>query len=127
MDTALMFIEDTDAVKNMIKTFKNKQKSYDEAMSYFSNECKIIDKIENDSYTALLVQHEQEGILFAYINKQGGFVVDSFLSGFAGYDIEIRFDESAPNTVIHTVSPFAGPHGATTMQYATNLDQYDYE
>ncbi len=124
---ALMYIEDTEKVKEMVKTFKNAQKSHNEAVEHFEKECVVREKIENENYTVLLAEHKTEGILFVYINKNGGFVTDSFFSGYGDREIKFWFDEEAEDTVIHTVSPFAGPHGATTMQYATELDTYDYE
>ncbi len=128
---ALIFIEDTESVKEMIKTFKNSRKSHDEAMEYFASESKIIEKIENDDYTVLMTHHETEGILFIYINKQGGFIVDRFFSAYSDREVKMWFDESGensgPNTVVHSVYPFAGPHGTTTAQYATDMDEFDYE
>ena len=128
---ALIFVEDAELVRSMIKTFKNPQKTHDEAMAYFETECTIRQKIENDSYTVLMAEHKTKGLLFVYINKQGGFVTDGFLSEYGDREIKFWFDEAdaeyGPNTVKHTVTPFAGPHGATTMQYTVDLDEYDYE
>ncbi len=132
-NAALMFIENVQNVRNMIKTFKNTQMTHDEALKHFTDECDIIEKTENNSYTVLMAKHKTEGLIFVYINKNGGYVVDTFLSGYVDdiYKIKTWFDNSGnnsgPNTIIHTVSPFAGPHGATTMQYASDLDEYDYE
>lgn len=130
-DHARIFINDVEKAKELIKTARHPQKTHDEALEYFTSSCTLIEKIENDSYTVLRVEDEKEGILFVYINKSGGFIVDTFFSSYGDRTIKMWFDDtvinSSVNTVVHSVSPFAGPHGATTMQYATDLECYDYE
>lgn len=135
-DEAVMHIEDPAAVRDMIKTFKAPKKSHDEALTYFNENCTNVEKIENDSYTVLKAEHEAEGLIFVYINKNGGFVVEGFLSSYGmngseNTEIKFWFDESGTNsgknTVIHSVYPFGGPHGVTTAQFVSELDEFDYE
>ncbi len=131
VDDALIHIENPEFVRNMIKTFKNPQKTHDEAMEYFSETGKIIKQIENEKYTVLMTEHDTEGLLFVYINKQGGFVVENFYSGYADRQVDVWFDEVSgnikPNTVVHSVYPFGGPHGITTAHFVSELDGFDYE
>ena len=130
-DEALMYIEDVSSVREMIKTFKSPKKSHDEAIEYFKSVCVDVSSIENEKYTVLKGVHQTEGLVFVYINKDGGYVVDTFVSGYADRTVECYFTPDTvrygPNTVTHTISPFAGPHGATTMSYSTDLDTLDYE
>ena len=131
---AVMHIENPEAVREMIKTFKTPKMSHDEALAYISQNCKNIKKIENDEFTVLKAEHEMEGLLFVYINKQGGFVAEDFLSAYAvneQAEIKFWFDESGVNSgknrVVHSVYPFGGPHGVTTAQFVSDLDEFDYE
>lgn len=130
-DHARIYISDVEKARALIKAVKLPRKTHDEALEYFTTNFKLIEKIENDSYTVLRVEDEKEGILFVYINKAGGFVVDTFFASYGDREIKMWFDDSginsSVNTVVHSVSPFAGPHGATTMQYASDLEWYDYE
>ncbi|MBE7036867.1 MAG: hypothetical protein E7403_06215 [Ruminococcaceae bacterium] len=128
---ALMHIYDPVAVKNMIKTFKAPGKSHDKAVAYFNEMCTNVKTIENDNFTVLMGEHETKGILCMYVNKQGGFVLDSFMSYYADRQLNFYFDEfpvnSGPNTVNFSVYPFGGPHGTTTANFVVDLDDYDYE
>lgn len=128
---ALIHINDPESVKEMIKTFKTPKKSHDEAVEYFTSICKNIQKIENDRYTVLMGEHETEGILFVNINKQGGYVVDTFFNSYKDREIKFGFEKSpvnsGPNTVWHSVYPFGGPHGTTVANFMVDLDNYDYE
>lgn len=130
-DIPLMHIYDTEKTKELIKSMKLPKKTHDEALEYFENRCKIIEKIENESFTVLKAEDDKEGLVLVYINKNGGFVADTFFSAYSDRTVTIEFDEtgvnSSVNTVDCTVSPFAGPHGATTMHYATDLEWYDYD
>ena len=51
----------------------------------------------------------------------------SILIRMADSEVKIWLDEEEQNLVHHSVYPFAGPHGATTMSYESNLDSFDYE
>ncbi len=130
-DEALIHIDDPDRVKEMIKTFKSPAKSHDEAVAFFKGICKDVSQIENDRYTVLKAVHPEQGLIFVYIRKSGGYVVDTFASSYADRTVEFYFtknpDRDGINSVTHTITPFAGPHGATTMSYSTNLDELDYE
>ena len=130
-DHAQIYINDIEKARALIKTVKLPKKTHDEALEYFTTKCTLIEKMENDGYTVLRVEDEKEGLLFVYINKSGGFVVDTFFASYGDRTIKMWFDDSginsSVNTVVHSVSPFAGPHGATTMSYATDLEWYDYE
>lgn len=130
-DDALMYIEDTLKVMEMIRTFKTPKMSHDEAVSYFEGVCRNTEKKENDRYTVIKGIHETEGLIFVYISKSGGYVTDTFVSGYADRNAEFHFgpfdDRYGPNAITITISPFAGPHGVTTMSYTLNLDEYDYE
>lgn len=132
---ALIYIENPEFVKNMIKTYKTPKKNHDEAVAYFTEICDNVEKIENDDYTVLKANHNKEGLLFVYINKKGGFVVDDFFSSYGlnngDFEIKMWFEEnpqnSGPNTVTHSVYPFGGPHGTTTAHFSSDLDGFDYE
>jgi hypothetical protein len=128
---AVIHINDPEAVKEMIKTFKTPKKSHDEAVEYFTSICKNVEKIENDSYTVLKAEHDTEGLLFININKQGGYVIDTFFASYQDREIKFGFEEnpvnSGPNTVWHSVYPFGGPHGTTVANFMVDLDNYDYE
>lgn len=130
-DHARIYISDAKKAKELIKTVKLPKKTHDEALEFFTTKCTLIEKMENDNYTVLMVNDDKEGILFVYINKSGGFIVDTFFASYGDRTIKMWFDDaginSSVNTVVHSVSPFGGPHGTTTMQYATDLDLYDYE
>ena len=130
-DEPLMYIENPQQVREMIKSFKTQQKSYDEAMEYFKSICTDIEKIDSDKYTVLKAVHQTEGLIFVYIKKTGGFVVENFYNGYADREIKFWFDEedvnSGPYTVIHSVYPFGGPHGTTTAHFSSDLDEFDYE
>lgn len=130
-DDAIMYIENPAWVKDMAKTFKAQNKTHDEAVSYFEGICKDTEKIANDKYTVIKGIHPAEGLIFVYIRKSGGYVVDTFAAAYADRTVEFSFEGNiekyGPNAITHTISPFAGPHGANTMSYTTKLDDYDYE
>lgn len=130
-DEALMYIDNPEKVKEMIKTFKSPTKTHDEAVSFFKEICKDVSQIENDSYTVLKAVHPEQGLIFVYVRKSGGYVVDTFVSSYGDRTVDFYFSENPDkdgiNSVTHTITPFAGPHGATTMSYLTNLDELDYE
>ena len=126
-DEALMYIEDTDKVIEMIMTFKPSVKSHNEALEYFEGICSEVSKIENDEYTVLKAIHPKEGLIFVYINKSGGYAVDTFISAYGDRTVDFYFETDGRNRVAHTITPFAGPHGATTMKYVTELDTLDYK
>ncbi len=127
----LMHIENPQEVRELIKGYKTPQKTHDEAVEYIYSICTDEEKIENDEYTVIKANHETKGIIFAYINKKGGFLIDTFFADYGDRDIKFWFDEenvnSGPNTVAHSVYPFGGPHGTTTMTYVTELDALDFE
>lgn len=130
-DDAIMYIEEPSKVKEMIKTFKSPKKTHDEALTYFEGICTDVSKIENDNYSVLKGIHPEEGLIFVYINKSGGYVVDTFISAYADRKVEFQFEKNTErygsNAITNTVTPFAGPHGATSMSYTIRLDDCDYE
>ncbi len=130
-DEALMHIENPAAVIEMIKTYKQPVKTHDELKAYFAQNYSISKEIENEKYTVLMAENEIDGLLVVYIHKDGGYVVDRFLDFYKDGQLDIRFEESpvnsGPNTVIHSVYPFGGPHGTTTAHFPIDLDLYDYE
>jgi hypothetical protein len=69
-------------------------------------------------------------VLFIYINKNGGFIIDDFYRDYGDREVKIWLEENTQNVsgtaVIHSVYPFGGPHGVTTAQYVTELDSFDY-
>ncbi|MBO5409359.1 MAG: hypothetical protein J6A61_08210 [Clostridia bacterium] len=126
---ALMHIENPAAVIELIKTYKTPTKTHDEAKVYFTENYRILKEIENDNYTVLMVENDADGLLLVYINKQGGYVLDTFLNGYKDRELDISF-EPVPensNTVNLSVYPFGGPHGTTTANFVVDLDLYDYE
>lgn len=106
---------------------KTPQKSYDESMEYFLSKYEIVNRLDNDKYTVLHINDSTDGVLFIYINKNGGYIVDDFFKGYLDKEVKIWLDEEKQHVVCHSVYPFAGPHGATTMSYESNLNSYDYE
>ena len=117
-------------VENTIKLTaqaKSPRKSYDESMDYFLKKYEIVNRLDNDKYTVLHINDSTDGVLFIYINKDGGYIVDDFFKGYSDKEVKIWLDEENQNVVCHSVFPFAGPHGATTMSYESNLNGYDYE
>lgn len=123
-------IYDPTAVKELIKKAKTPKKSHDEAIEYFENTYKVTEKIENDDYTVLMIRDEKE-VLFVYISKKGGFVVDTFLRYHTNAKVlKMWFNETdvnaSKNAVVHEIYPYGGPHGPVTMQYVTELDNLDY-
>ncbi|MBS7298053.1 MAG: hypothetical protein KIG65_03120 [Eubacteriales bacterium] len=92
-NVAEIYVKDVATVKEMIRSVKLPHKNHNEAVEYFSKSFEVIDKIENESYTILQINDKQRGILFAYINKSGGFVVDSFFAPYADREIKMWFDE----------------------------------
>ena len=129
---AVMYIENPEMVKDMIKTFKTPQMNHDDALKYFTEVCINVEKIENDCYTVLKAEHEAEGLIFVYINKKGGFVTENFLNAYGmnsykNTEIKMWFDETKKNTVVFSVYPYGGPHGPVTAQFESNLDELDYE
>ncbi len=127
----LMYIDDTQKVRELIKGYKTPRKTHDEAVEYIYSICTDEEMIENDDYTVIKANHETKGIIFAYINKKGGFLIDTFFADYSDRDIKFWFDtedvNSGPNAVAHSVYPFGGPHGTTTMTYVTELDTLDFE
>lgn len=128
---ALMHIDNPAAVIEMIKTHKEPVKTHDEIKAYLAQHYSIRKEIENETYTVLMAENETDGLLVVYIRKEGGYVVDRFLDYYKDGQIDIWFEESpvnsGPNTVIHSVYPFGGPHGTTTAHFPIDLDLYDYE
>ncbi len=106
---------------------KAPQKSYDDAKKYFLEKYQIVNQLDNDDYTVLHINDKTDGVLFIYINKNGGYIIDDFFKAYVDSEVKIWFKEDGKNVVCHSVYPFAGPHGATTMQYDSELDQFDYE
>lgn len=126
-EMTVMRFYDPEYVLSLTKAAKVPQKSYEEAVKYFTDKYEIAETLENDKYTVLMINDETDGVIFAYINKNGGFVIDKFINDCGDREIQIDFDKERVNVLHHTVHPFAGPHGATTMHYESNLDYYDYE
>lgn len=129
---ALMWIKNPEYVKNIIKTFKTPQKSHDEALKYFSENTTVFKKLENDKYTVLGAKDTKGGIIFVYINKNGGFVVSDFYYSYGMNNnpdtkIDLWFDSGNENVVVHSVYPFGGPHGVTTATFKSNLNSFDFE
>lgn len=106
---------------------KKPQKSYDDSMYYFLNKYNIVNRLDNDKFTVLHVNDPKDGVLFIYVNKNGGYIVDDFFKSYSDREVKIWFDEQKQDIVHHSVYPFAGPHGTTTMSYESNLNGFDYE
>ena len=116
----------TDTIK-LTANAKTPQKSYDESMEYFLSKYEIVNRLDNDKFTVLHINDQTDGVIFIYINKNGGYIVDDFFKAYSDKEVKIWLDEKDQNVVCHSVYPFAGPHGATTMSYESNLDGFDYE
>lgn len=125
-EVLMHFYDVTDTIK-LTAQAKSPRKSYDESMDYFLNKYELVNKLDNDKYTVLHINDSTDGVLFVYINKNGGFIIDDFFRAYSDSEVKIWLDEEEQNLVHHSVYPFAGPHGATTMSYESNLDSFDYE
>ncbi len=125
-EVLMHFYNAADAIK-LTAQAKSPRKSYDESIDYFMNKYEIVNRLDNDKFTVLHVNDETDGVLFVYINKKGGYIVDDFFKAYSDREVKIWLDEEDKNVVWHSVNPFAGPHGATTMSYESNLNGYDYE
>lgn len=120
----LFNIQDTITLTSQVKF---PRKNYDESMDYFLKKYEVVNRLDNDKYTVLHINDSTDGVLFIYINKSGGYIIDDFFSAYSDKEVKIWFDEEKQNVVCHSVYPFAGPHGASTMQYDSKLDSFDYE
>lgn len=123
----LMQFSDIEKTIELTAQAKAPQKSYDESMEYFLNKYEVVNRLDNDNFTVLHINDSVDGVLFVYINKDGGYIVDDFFKGYSENDVKIYFVENEENVVGHSVYPFAGPHGATTMSYESNLTGFDYK
>lgn len=123
----LMHFPDVEKAIKLTSKAKSPRKSYNESMDYFMNKYEIVNRLDNDKFTVLHINDQTDGVLFIYINKNGGYIVDDFFRAYSDKEIKIWLDEKDQNVVRHSVYPFAGPHGATTMSYESNLNGYDYE
>ncbi len=125
-EVLMHFYNITDTIK-LTAQAKSPRKSYDESMDYFMNKYEVVNRLDNDKYTVLHINDSADGVLFIYINKNGGYIVDDFFKYYSEQEVKIWLDEEEQNVVCHSVYPFAGPHGATTMQYKSDLNGFDYE
>lgn len=123
----LMYFPDVENTIKLTSQAKSPRRSYDESMDYFMNKYEIVNRLDNDKFTVLHINDQTDGVLFIYINKNGGYIVDDFFKAYSDREVKIWLDEKDQNVVRHSVYPFAGPHGATTMSYESNLNGYDYE
>ena len=128
---ALMHIENSALVIEMIKTYKAPQKTHDEAKACFSENYRILKEIENDNYTVLMAENDTDGFLLVYINKQGGYVTDSGLNPYHDGKTEMWFDESSDDTksniVIFSEFPSDALNQIPSDIIMIDLDLYDYE
>lgn len=123
----LMYFYDTEKTLELTSKAKSPQVSYDEAVKYFSEKYEIVNRLDNDDYTALHINDAADGVLFIYINKNGGYIMDDFFKSYGDREVKVWFKENEKNIVLHSVYPFGGPHGTTTMRYESELDSFDYE
>lgn len=124
-----MNVSDYDGLFEKLMDYKkaHKQKlSYDEIMQKFNDgkAYEIKYSIDTDDYTFILTKNLQKEDCIDYVSvkKSGDFVI--LYNDVHDYT-ETTLEKKDKNTVSVAVSPFAGPHGATTMTSEYNLDDYD--
>lgn len=125
IDSPIIFVYDVEQARGLIKKGKSPKKSHDEAVEYFSTNYNVVEKLESSKYTALKIINEEEGRFFVYINKNGGYVVDTFMQFHEATEEKMWFE--GDNVFVHSMYPFGGPHGTTTIQWVSELDTYDYD
>ena len=56
-----------------------------------------------NKFTVLHINDLTDGVLFVYINKNGGYIIDDFFSAYSDREVKIWLDEEEQNVVCHSV------------------------
>ncbi len=125
-DVTHFSITNIQKAEELIKKVKTPQMSYNEAISYFNNNYKVVDNIENEEYAVLLVKEPIKDVTYFVVSvkKSGGFVV---LEQWRHSNIQIKIEFEKDNILNEIIYPWAGPHGTTTAIMSSDLDYWDYD
>ena len=72
-----------------------------------------------------MAKDENDGPFVVCVKKSGGFIINYDFRHYKDKQITLIFKEK--NLLNISFYPWAGPHGATTMNMISQLDLYDYE
>lgn len=121
-DRTYLHIADPAAALALATSVKTPVKTYDEAITYLTEKYELIDRIDNDAYTVLLLKDEDDSFLVYAAKKTGGYAK---LGEYpAEKSVGILFGDSEGEAIV-TVYPYTDNHGQTvTLNEIHQLDMW---
>lgn len=124
-----IFIQDIKTAEEMLSALKPLPIPAEEALKLFDDgiKFKTLDSVETEDYYFIAAQDlsslNADSVYYISVIKNGGYI--TLYKSSNTYTSRI-IEKTDKNTVTVTVSPFAGPHGATAMSMEFDLSRYVY-
>ncbi|MCH5210022.1 MAG: hypothetical protein J1F01_03555 [Oscillospiraceae bacterium] len=127
-----IYFDDIDMVRSYVSALITPPTPYEETLSILNDgiNYKTIDRMELEKYDFLVVeslkedniwQEDYHDVFYFIAAKNGGFV--NVYQSSTLYT-ERTLEQTGANSLTVTVWPFAGPHGATSMNININCEDY---
>ena len=122
------FAESPEQLNGLLQPLVTEPMPCDEVLRFFDDGTDYItlDSLETEDFYFLVVEDKKAGyeyndVLYLSVKKTGGYAK---VSGSSTHYSERIIEKVGVNKLYVTVSPFAGPHGATSMGMEFDLNNY---